>query len=372
MENFKILRELAIMRQHSFEMLIFFVTGRCNAKCHHCFYWKNLGPAHVGPSLENVEKLARSMPPFRTLLLSGGEPTLRSDLPQLVEVFRTSNQIQNVSVPTNGLLPDRIAKLAQSIAELDPQLFVTFNLSIDGFAEIHDHIRGVHGSFDSAMQTTQKLHQVAKEHQNFRVLLNTVICADSYQQIVPFAEQIKSTGWVDGHFFEIIRGDPPDVRIKAVPPEELKRIYKALIPIQEGYLTREARRKRHGLLGLWRQVSNVGNLINRYRHQWAVHSLSAKWDFPCMAGEGIGVVDYSGHMRICELRGESVDLAEYDYNFSSAWRSTTLRREAGIAETHTCDCTHTCFLGVSMRQDFSARFIKAPWLYLLYKIGRLW
>ena len=160
--------------------------------------------------------------------------------------------------------------------------------------------------------------------------------------------------------------------MKAVPPDELQDIYKHLIPIQEYYLTREARRTRRGLIRMWRQMTDVGNLINRYRHQWAVHSLDKKWDFPCLAGESIAVIDYDGRMRVCELRERSVDLAHYNYDFSQANSSSTIRTEADIAKTHTCDCTHTCFLGVSMRQDFAARFIVSPWLYLLYKVRRLW
>ena len=62
------------------------------------------------------------MPPFRTLLLSGGEPTLRKDLPDLVSVFLKHNRIRTVSVPTNGLLPQRISALAGAIAGIDPNL----------------------------------------------------------------------------------------------------------------------------------------------------------------------------------------------------------------------------------------------------------
>ena len=370
--NINIFKELSIMREHSFDMLIFFVTGVCNAKCTHCFYWKNLGAAHTGLSLENIEKLAKSMPPFRTLLLSGGEPTLRSDLPELVEIFRINNHIQSVSIPTNGLLPKRIKELARRIVDIDPQLFVSFNISIDGFREIHDKIRGVPGNFDSAIKTLQELRQIAKRHPNFRIYLNTVICTDNYTQVLPFAEFIKSKDLVDGHFFEIIRGDPPEVRIKAVPPEPLKKIYKALIPIQEDYLVRDAKRKRSGLIRLWRQVADIGNLINRYRHQWRVHALDKKWDFLCVAGEGIGVIDYNGQLRVCELRDDHVDLAAYNYDFSQAWESDIIRLEADVAKSHTCDCTHTCFINTSMRQDFSARFWDAIWLYFLYKIGKQW
>jgi MoaA/NifB/PqqE/SkfB family radical SAM enzyme len=368
----KFLHELGIMRQHTFDMLIFFVTGRCNAKCQHCFYWRNLGPTHAGPSLEDVTKLASSMPPFRTLLLSGGEPSLRRDLVQVVDAFRRSNHVQNVSIPTNGLLPGRIADMAGAIAALDSGLYVTINLSIDGFEETHDRIRGVQGNFQSSLLTINKLRELSVRHPNLRIFVNTVICADNLDEIVEFAEYARSNRLTDGHFFEIIRGEPPDVRIKAVPPEKLREIYRALLPIQEHYVRREARHKRKGVMGIWRQVTDMGNLVNRYRHQWAVHSIGAKWDYPCMAGEAIAVVDYDGRLRICELREESVELAAFDFDFPKAWQSATLRGEAAVAKTHVCDCTHTCFLGISMRQDFRARFVKAPWLYLRYKIGGLW
>lgn len=372
MKKMNIFKELSIMREHSFDMLIFFVTGVCNAKCTHCFYWENLGSAHIGLSLENIDKLAKSMPPFRTLLLSGGEPTLRSDLPKLIEIFRINNHIQSVSIPTNGLLPMRIKSLAQQIADIDPQLSVSFNVSIDGFSEVHDKIRGVPGNFNSAINTLQELRQIAQRYPNFRVYLNTVICADNYTQVLSFAEFIKSEELVDGHFFEIIRGDPPEVRIKAVPPEPLKKIYKALVPIQEGYLVQDVKRKRSGLIRLWRQVADIGNLINHYHHQWRVHALDKKWDFSCVAGEGIGVIDYNGQLRVCELRDDHVDLAAYNYDFSHAWESDIIRLEADVAKSHTCDCTHTCFINTSMRQDFSARFWDAIWLYFLYKIGKQW
>lgn len=366
------LQAIASMRSHPLEMLIFFVTGRCNAACRHCFYWQNLGTEHEGLSLGDVERIAKSAPSFRTLLLSGGEPTLRSDLPQLIDFFKSNNRVRNVSVPTNGLLPDRVARIAAEVTALSPQLFVSFDVSIDGFAEVHDAIRGIDGSFERAMQSLQKLAQLSQLQPNFRVFINTVICADNYYQVIPFAHYIESTGLADGHFFEIVRGDPPENLIKTVPSQVLREIYRQLIPLQARYLVREVRRRRRGWVRLWHEVADVGNLINRYRHQWTVYAEGRKWTFPCMAGEGIGVIDYDGRLRICELRASGVDLADYGYDFMRAWQSTTIRREAFVAKTHGCDCTHTCFIGVSMRQSFRAQFLDAPWWYLLYRVGRFW
>lgn len=365
-------REALISRRHPLDMMIFFVTGQCNSRCRHCFYWQNLGADHYGLELAEVEKLARSMPHFRTLLLSGGEPSLRTDLPELVEKFVRHNRIAHVGVPTNGLLPERIALLAQRISELDPQLLVTFNVSIDGFAETHDMIRGVPGNFNAALKTLSALRAVGASHDNLRVDVNTVISAANYGEVGDFARYVWSEGLVDGHFFELVRGDPPDKMMKVLPPEKLAALYLDLLSIQDGYLKREAVRRRGVLVGRIRHIVDLGSLVNKYRHQLTVYTRQRRWDFPCVAGRAIGVIDYNGDLRVCELRDRSVSLRDVGFDFQTAWNSDVLRDEARIAGSHSCDCTHTCFIGISMRQNFAARALAAPWWFLRYRLGRAW
>lgn len=365
-------REVAIMQEHPLDMLIFFVTGQCNSKCRHCFYWQNLGPDHQGLNLDQVEQLTRSMPRFRTLLLSGGEPSLRADLPELVGKFLDHNQIEHVGVPTNGLLPDRIVGLARRIASLDKKLLVTFSVSIDGFAETHDTVRGVPGSYVAAMETLAGLREVGAAHANFRTHVNTVISAANYTELGAFARHVQAEGLVDGHFFELVRGDPPDKMMKVLPPDDLGSLYMQLLAVQDSYLKREGQRRRGRFGGWLRHIMDMGNLVNRYRHQLTVYSRQRKWDFPCVAGRSIGVVDYDGELRVCELRERSVSLPELAYDFSAAWNSDALREEARIASSHSCDCTHTCFIGISMRQSFVSRLLAAPWWFLRYRLGKLW
>lgn len=367
----KLWEELSRIRQRRFDFLIFFVTGQCNAQCHHCFYWENLGPTHAGLDLVAIEKLAKTTPPFRTLLLSGGEPTLRKDLPELVWIYLKHNNIRTVSIPTNGLLPQRIAALAAAIARLDAKLHVTFNLSIDGFEATHDRIRGVPGNFRKSLETLRLLRQVAVEHPNLEVLVNSVICADNYLEVIPFAEFIRSEGLVDGHYFEIVRGDPPDGRIRAVPPDALRRIYDAVLPIQASYL-RFSLRHLPGLQRVWRQIEGLGGLIYRYRTQWAVHAHGARWPVSCMAGEAIAVVDYDGRMRVCELRSTAVNLADYNYDFEAARNSSVLSGERAVAKSHQCDCTHVCFVNTSVKYSLRMRFLALPWFYLRYRLNGSW
>lgn len=365
-------REIVVMQRHPLDMIIFFITGRCNSKCRHCFYWRNLGPEHYGLELGEIEQLTQSMPHFRTLLLSGGEPSLRDDLPQVIGLFLRNNQIVSVGVPTNGLLSERIAAFAESVSSLDDRLLVTFSVSIDGFAETHDAIRGVPGSYERAMKTLELLREVAADHDNYRTHVNTVISAGNYTQVEAFARHIQSTQWVDGHFFELVRGEPPETALKTLPADALAALYRQLLVIQEHYLTRESLRRRGKFWGTLRRVLDIGNLVNRYRHQLTAYSRNRRWDFPCMAGQSIGVIDYNGGLRACELRERSVSLVDYGLDFNAAWNSDAIREEAKAASTHSCDCTHTCFIGASMRQNFVARFLGAPWWFLRYRLGLLW
>jgi Fe-coproporphyrin III synthase len=60
------------------DTLIFFVTSTCNSKCRTCFYWKELN-AHDDLTFAEIERVSETMPPFREIWLSGGEPTLREE-----------------------------------------------------------------------------------------------------------------------------------------------------------------------------------------------------------------------------------------------------------------------------------------------------
>ena len=67
-----------------FNLLIFFVTSRCNAKCDFCFYWDHLN--HQGDlTLDEIRKISATMPPFHRLLFSGGETFMRKELVDIVQ-----------------------------------------------------------------------------------------------------------------------------------------------------------------------------------------------------------------------------------------------------------------------------------------------
>lgn len=124
------------------------VTYRCNAKCVMCDIWKDNPPDVLQP--EDYRRLPSSL---KFINVSGGEPFLRSDLPQIVRVVLERNPSAQVVISSNGFLPNRVEKQMAEIVKFYPQIGIGF--SLDGMRETHARIRGIADGFDRLMESLQ-------------------------------------------------------------------------------------------------------------------------------------------------------------------------------------------------------------------------
>ena len=68
--------------------LTFFLTSRCNLRCEHCFYWKELDADHSNElKIDEIKKIAQSLPRLLVLSITGGEPFVRKDICDVVSTF---------------------------------------------------------------------------------------------------------------------------------------------------------------------------------------------------------------------------------------------------------------------------------------------
>ena len=127
-------------RQHTCTALIE-VTPRCNLKCAYCF--ADSGSNHTkDPCLDTIkgcyELLLRSGGPFN-IQLSGGEPTLREDLPEIIALGRSLG-FSFIQINTNGL---RLAKGSHYARELKDAGATSIFLQFDGVSDTtYEHLRG--------------------------------------------------------------------------------------------------------------------------------------------------------------------------------------------------------------------------------------
>jgi cyclic pyranopterin phosphate synthase len=89
------------------------VTDRCNFRCTYCMPAEGLMWLPKDELL-TFEELARVVGVFvglgvRSLKVTGGEPTVRADLPVLVRMLREAAPEADISMTTNGVLLDRLA-----------------------------------------------------------------------------------------------------------------------------------------------------------------------------------------------------------------------------------------------------------------------
>lgn len=128
-------------------VVVWNITRRCNLKCVHCYAqakdlsFKNELSTKEGKIL--LDDLAQFGVPV--ILFSGGEPTIRKDLPELA-AYAVSKGMRAV-ISTNGTL------ISQKMARILKDIGLSYvGISMDGMEDINDRFRGVKGAFKGALQ----------------------------------------------------------------------------------------------------------------------------------------------------------------------------------------------------------------------------
>jgi len=128
-------------------VVVWNVTRRCNLKCIHCYsssknqiYENEMSTVEAKSFIEDIAEFGCPV-----LLLSGGEPLMRSDIFELAGFARSRGL--RVVLSTNGTLID--PETAQKLKEIELSYV---GVSLDGLHETHDKFRGKKGAFGEALQ----------------------------------------------------------------------------------------------------------------------------------------------------------------------------------------------------------------------------
>ncbi len=123
-------------------------TYRCQMRCKMCDIWEN----PTDKKQEITAKELEILPSFKFVNITGGEPFVRRDLDEIVEVlFRKSGRIV---ISTSGWHTERIIRMAERFPNIG------IRVSIEGLAEKNDELRGRDGSFDRALRLLLTLKEM--------------------------------------------------------------------------------------------------------------------------------------------------------------------------------------------------------------------
>lgn len=152
-------------------------TKKCNAKCSFCQYWQ----LDSSNELNDYGPIIKRFRPV-TLSISGGEPLMRKNYPDLIRGVRPYAHF--ISIVTNGALLNE-----QSAEKLLNAGINHISVSLDYLSDNHDEARGVPGLYRHISETVPHLTSLG-----YKISFNTIIMESNLDQIIPIAHKAKEWG----------------------------------------------------------------------------------------------------------------------------------------------------------------------------------
>jgi MoaA/NifB/PqqE/SkfB family radical SAM enzyme len=311
------------------------ITSVCDMRCVHCFFTEELDDKPRKKLQMTTEQLARVSETLGgklpILIIAGGEPFTRKDLPEVVRAFYENNDLESVYLMSNGGIQQRIIPDVTRILEECPKLNVTVALGIDGLKEEHEKIRRKAGSWDRAIDTACQLQAIQREIPRLDVQTCTCFMNSNQNRIFQWYDFLRYELKPDKINFNYIR--PPS----AMPEElniDLNRYRKLCAMIDEDSRRGVIKNHYRGDGGYFKAAVDIymHELIARTEEQ-------GKAQLRCFAGTTGGVIYDEGTVSSCENLTPICNLRDYDWNFWALWNSPELNaRRKQIKQG--CYCTH--------------------------------
>ncbi|MEA3489050.1 MAG: radical SAM protein [Candidatus Omnitrophota bacterium] len=140
--------------------LRFTATWKCDSRCVTCAIWKDQDAGKNDLRPEEIDRFSRSKYFRKTeyITISGGEPTLREDLPEVISILNRNIPGARFGITTHGMDPDLEERVFKKILKNNPGInFGLVGISLNGPPEIHEATRGIKGSWKKTVETYDRL-----------------------------------------------------------------------------------------------------------------------------------------------------------------------------------------------------------------------
>ena len=135
-------------------------TYRCPMRCKMCNIWQH----PTEKSKEIKAKDLEILPNVKFVNITGGEPFVREDLNEIVDVLFSKSP--RVVISTSGWFSDRIIALAKQYPKIG------IRISIEGLSMKNDELRGQQGGFDKGLKTLLELRDMGIKDIGFGITVS--------------------------------------------------------------------------------------------------------------------------------------------------------------------------------------------------------
>jgi MoaA/NifB/PqqE/SkfB family radical SAM enzyme len=327
--------QLALGQPFTPAMLNILVTSVCDMRCTHCFFTEELNDAprkQLQMTTREIERISETLGGnLGVLVIAGGEPFIRKDLPEIARAFYENNRLESLVITSNGQIQQRIFPDVTRILRECPKLNVAIALGIDGLKDQHDKIRQKPGSWDIVIDTARRLQALKSEYPRLDVQTCTCFMNSNQDAIFEWYEFVKRELRPDKINFNYIR--PPAAEPKELSIDLDRYAHLAAMIDQD---SRRGAIKNHyaGDTGFFKAALDI------YMHGLIAKTQETRHpQLTCYAGTAGGVIYDEGTVSSCELLEPVGNLRDYDWNFRKLWFSAAMEaRRKKVADG--CFCTH--------------------------------
>ncbi len=329
--------------------LIFYPTSRCNLKCSHCFYYDSLNKKFNELTLDEIDKITKTMDPILHLILTGGEPFLRHDLDQIAKIFYENTKVPILTIPSNGWYLEKMDKQIINIMEWCPEITLNQQISIDGIGTDHNAIRmdkqvkGPENSFEKAIKTIKHLKKLQKKYNRINIGIIATFTSENQIKFKNIIKEIYFLTEPDNISINLVRGDP---REKVNLNLDLE-LYREAVKYRDNLFYEKKMSGHINFPG--NKFATAGRvmlneLVNKIYEE-------NKYVTPCYAANLSGVMYPEGDVYPCEILSDEHkigNIRDFDLNFKKLWLSQKAKKEVSFIRKTKCFCTHECFNSVNI------------------------
>jgi MoaA/NifB/PqqE/SkfB family radical SAM enzyme len=284
----------------------------CNLRCQMCNHWREARPRQLTTArLKEILSELRALG-CRKVHFTGGEPTLRPDLEELVGHAGAAGL--RVTLTTNGTLITR--ERARRLIESGLR---GVNVSIDSpVSAVHDEIRGVPGAFAESLEGLKNLRKEARRGK-LSLALNTVVTRLNWHTL---AELPKLALKVGASALRLMGVDDHTGLFLRPSPDEIAAYNRDVAPL----LARRARGA--GLMADDEEAFPFGRTADEAeRGGRGEYALDYYRDRPCFAPFTHALLDHEGRVfTCCMARGEPLLGDVTTRPFQQTWEGEAYRR----------------------------------------------
>ncbi len=329
---------LGIIKSPLPDNFTFSVTNMCQSRCKTCNIWqlyeKKPKLKEKELKLWEIEKIFKSMGHIYFFNVSGGEPFLRNDLPEIVELACKYLTPRIISIPTNAIESDLIIRQTKKILEKIKKynVVLSIKLSFDGVENNHDKIRGIKGNFKNFIKTYNGLKEIQEDYPNFDIGIATVISKFNLEKIKDISEYVKKLN--------------PNIYINEIAEErsELFTKGKSITPSWEQYkkaidfFSKEAMKE----MKKSKSLVKVTQAFRLVYYELVVKTMKEKKQvIPCYAGIASVHINTYGDVWPCCILGYEKsmgNLKDFNYNFKKIWHSKQANEVRKYIKQKNCYC----------------------------------